>query len=518
MVGYGNPKKVIMIIIDSLNPVVLESCFAKGLTPALQFFRDRGFYHQDCVSVFPTMTPSCTSTIVTGTMPAQHQVPGFVWFNRREKRFINYGASMGAIWKIGLPRVIKDLLYNLNIEQLNRNIYTIYEILEEKGFTTASVNFYIFRGRNVFEAQIPWWIKLLTRSRLVGRLNGPKLLVIGDICRPVRLFKHANLGGPTGPFNKFGVNDEYSGLVASWLIKEGKQPDLMMVYFPDNDGYSHRHNPLETEESLVKADQQIQRILDAYPSWEAALEETVFMVAGDHSQSLINSDQEAFIDLRSILGKFRQAQLGKLIAINKEIAICPNERMAHIYIFKRIRRREFFKEVLNLLGKDKRIDQIMWKEGRKGNYTYYVMYGNYAELSFKRGGRYKDIYGAKWTFSGDLKIIDVSYQGDEILYGDYPDALNRIAGLLDSRYAGDVVITAKPGCEFSGEGTPLHPGCGSHGSLHRDDSCIPLLIAGSDRDIPNPRLLDFFPYLLDHFGVELPRYLKPVEDPVNTFF
>jgi len=517
MARSGNPKKVMVILIDSLNPTALKACFEKGLTPAMQFLKERGFFHWDCISVFPTMTPACTSTIATGTMPGKHQVPGFVWFNRREKRFINYGASFGAIWKIGLPRVVRDLLFNLNIQQLSRRVYTIYELLEERGLTTASINFYIFRGRNVFETRIPWWVKLLTRFQVIGRLTGPKLLVIGEIARPAKFFKEVEKTAPVGPFNKFGVNDEFSAMIAGWLVKEGKQPELMMVYLPDYDGFSHRHNPLTAFEGLIRADEQIQHILNSYPSWEAALDETVFIVTGDHSQSLINTEPESFINLRSILGKFRQAQLGKLMAIHKEIAICPNERMAHIYILKRLKRREIFEEVLTLLGKDKRIDQIMWKEGRKGPVTYHVMRGNYAHLVFKRGGQYKDIYGSRWTFTGDLKVVDASYRGDEIFFGEYPDAFNRIAGLLDARHAGDVVITAKPGCEFSGEEAPVHPGCGSHGSLHRDDSLVPLIIAGSPRDIKNPRLLDFVPYILEHFGVELPHYLQNVEEPVNPF-
>ncbi|HEX3032026.1 MAG TPA: alkaline phosphatase family protein, partial [Bacillota bacterium] len=114
------PKKVILTIIDSLNPVALESCFRQGLVPALQFLKERGQYYANCVSVFPTMTPTATSSIATGTMPDRHHVPGFVWFSRREKRFINYGTSFGAIWKIGIPNVIQDLLFNLNIKQLSR--------------------------------------------------------------------------------------------------------------------------------------------------------------------------------------------------------------------------------------------------------------------------------------------------------------------------------------------------------------------------------------------------------------
>ncbi|HEX3031418.1 MAG TPA: hypothetical protein VHS59_04150, partial [Bacillota bacterium] len=67
--------------------------------------------------------------------------------------------------------------------------------------------------------------------------------------------------------------------------------------------------------------------------------------------------------------------------------------------------------------------------------------------------------------------------------------------------------TAKPGCEFDGEGVPVHRGKGSHGSLHREDSCVPLLIAGTEQTLKRPRIIDFVPFILNHFGLDIPDYL-----------
>lgn len=504
------PKKVILIIIDSLNPQALESCFQRGLVPALHFLKERGQYYSRCVSVFPTMTPTATSSIVTGTGPDFHQVPGFVWFNRREKRFINYGASFKAIWKLGLPNVIEDLLFNLNIKQLSKKVRTIYEILEDRGWSTAAINFYIFRGRNVFETKIPFLMQMLTRFKLIGRLMGPKLLVLGELCRPARLFKDAKLWAPVGPFHRFGLNDEFSGIISSYLIKEGKQPDLMLIYLPDTDGYAHRHKPTEIEESLIKADRQVERILNAYSSWEQALEESVFMVAGDHSQSLVEGKEGSIIDLRANLSEFRQANLGKL-ALHKHIAICPNERMSYIYVLRwREHRRAAIKErIIELLQDDGRIDQIIWKEKHQG-LTKYMVIKDEACLWFSKGGTVEDEYGQSWHWEGDLSVVDgyVAEDPRRLCFRDYPDSFNRISSLMDCAQAGDVVCTAKPGYEFDGEGAPIHPGTGSHGSLHWQDSCVPLIIAGSEQKLDHPRIVDFVPFILNHFGVELPDYLK----------
>ncbi|MDA8212814.1 MAG: alkaline phosphatase family protein [Clostridia bacterium] len=506
----SRPKKVILTIIDSLNPQALESCFRRGLVPALQFLKEKGQYYSRCVSVFPTMTPTATSSIVTGTGPDFHQVPGFVWFSRREKRFINYGASFGAIWKLGLPTVIEDLLFNLNIKQLSKKVRTIYEILEDHGWSTAAINFYIFRGRNVFETKIPLLMQMLTRFKLIGRLMGPKLLVLGELCRPARLFKDAKLWAPVGPFYRFGVNDEFSGIISSYLIKEGKQPDLMLIYLPDTDSYAHRHKPTEIEESLIKADRQVERVLNAYSSWDKALEENVFLVAGDHSQSLVQGGEGSIIDLRALLAEFRQASLGRL-AIQKDIAICPNERMSYVYILRwREHRQAAIKQrVIELLREDRRIDQIMWKEKSSGLDKYVISRGD-SRLWFTRGGGGIDEYGQRWHWEGDLAAVDgyVEENSLKLVFRDYPDSFNRISSLLDCSQAGDVICTAKPGCEFDGEGAPIHPGTGSHGSLHWEDSCVPLIIAGTEQKLEQPRIVDFVPFILKHFGVKLPDYLK----------
>ena len=126
-------RRVILIIIDSLNPRALERATSRGLMPALEFLRGRGFFTDSCVSVFPTMTPTCAASIVTGATPADHQIPGFVWFNRDEKRIVNYGVSLTAVVKTGVYRVVQDLLFNLNRHQLSRKVRTLYEVIEGAG-------------------------------------------------------------------------------------------------------------------------------------------------------------------------------------------------------------------------------------------------------------------------------------------------------------------------------------------------------------------------------------------------
>jgi hypothetical protein len=67
---------------------------------------------------------------------------------------------------------------------------------------------------------------------------------------------------------------------------------------------------------------------------------------------------------------------------------------------------------------------------------------------------------------------------------DYPNPFERIAGALDARAAGDVWLTAQPGCEFEVRGQEPHVGGGSHGALHALDSLSPVVCAGGPMRLP----------------------------------
>ena len=492
-------KKVILTIIDSFHPQALQSCLQAGSVPAFSFLIERGFLRNNCISVFPTMTPTACSSIVTGSYPKDHQVPGFIWFNNKEKRIVNYGATLWAVLKTGVYQTVQDLLFNLNNQQLSKKTKTIFESLEEDGLSTAAINLFIYRGTNAFSIKVPWWFKLLTQFKIFEGLLGPKILFLGELCKPDKIFKDKDLDLPVGAFNKFGVNDEFSGIVSSQIIKEGLQPDFMLVYLPDTDYDAHRTNPRKVEKSLIKADYQVQRILKCFPSWDQAMEECVFIIVGDHAQNLINSDDDFAVDLPLMLTDFSQVKLGKRMFLKKDIAICPNERMAHIYIFKDKESNQ--NKIIERLKSDPRIDQIAWMEKLNNTSLYFVARGGESEktLEFWKGGPFKDAFGMSWGIKGDLSVVDAATRDGKLIYKDYPDALMRIAGILECEAAGQVILTSRPGYEIGGEAAPLHQGCGSHGSLYKEDSLVPLIIAGTDEFQGIKKITDITPTILDFF-------------------
>ncbi len=116
-------------------------------------------------------------------------------------------------------------------------------------------------------------------------------------------------------------------------------------------------------------------------------------------------------------------------------------------------------------------------------------------MRFRRGEGHVDARGNGFTVEGDTDLLPES---------EYPNALERIEGVLNCANAGDVVVSAALGYEFSDAGGGHHVGGGSHGSLHAADSLVPLITAGFDvrMELPvQPSITDLTPITLRHFGV-----------------
>jgi hypothetical protein len=59
-----------------------------------------------------------------------------------------------------------------------------------------------------------------------------------------------------------------------------------------------------------------------------------------------------------------------------------------------------------------------------------------------------------------------------------------------------MIVDAKPGYEFVEKNSPNHAGGAAHGSLHKVDSVVPLIIAGTDQAPKHQRLVDFKDWLI----------------------
>ncbi|AFM42590.1 putative AP superfamily protein [Desulfosporosinus acidiphilus SJ4] len=491
-------KKAILFVIDSLHPTVLGRILAEGNAPALSFLAEHGTYIERVISTFPTMTPVATSSMITGSGPHRHGVPGFIWYNESIRRIVDYGATWQNLLKIGPEKVIRNLLLNLNGEHLASDTPTLYETLEAAGFSTGNINLFMHRAAHTYTAKLPFFIALATGFKVRSEeVFGPSHLTLGQLVHPP--FSQRSSAYPRGPFHRFGFNDVYSGEIARQLVHDGSLPDFTVVYFPDNDKNSHHYGPLRTGPSLELADQQIASILDEFGSWDMALEKTAMIVTGDHAQSTVGLGPEYLIDLDQQLKMFKRLRPMETAEEGyHEIAVCPNERMAFIYLLHRSQ--DLLPSIVDILGKDARNAQISWKAGEN---KYSVLQGGTErQLYFSGEGSFTDVYGQSWSFEGDLSVVDAQVTGEHTIeFGKFPDAFMRLMSALEARKGDRVVVSAISGCEYYAEGAPIHPGGGSHGSLEEEDSTVPMIVTGMPLPVREPRIIDLYTMILEHFGV-----------------
>ena len=108
-------------------------------------------------------------------------------------------------------------------------------------------------------------------------------------------------------------------------------------------------------------------------------------------------------------------------------------------------------------------------------------------------------------FLEDGRIV-ARRDGDEdiALLDAYPDGRARAEGALRNPNAGEVIVSAAPGWEFSDLGGRNHLGGGSHGSLAASDSEVPMLTVGIGAE-PPASIIGIKALLLAHFGVAVAR-------------
>src|SRR4029077_19755205 len=100
--------------------------------PTLASLLELGRYGR-AVSVFPSLTPVCLSSLATGAFPDVHEIPHLVWYSRGERRLVEYGSSFGAVRAAGLGRALRDTVVNMNADHLGKRPVTLFEALEDAG-------------------------------------------------------------------------------------------------------------------------------------------------------------------------------------------------------------------------------------------------------------------------------------------------------------------------------------------------------------------------------------------------
>ncbi|SET54449.1 Predicted pyrophosphatase or phosphodiesterase, AlkP superfamily [Oceanobacillus limi] len=473
---------IILIIVDSLMDQPLQEAMKKGKAPAFKFLADNGHYYSDIISSYPTMSVSIDSTLLTGKYPDEHHIPGLVWFNTVENRLVNYGSAKEEIIKLGIKQVVEDHFYHLNHTHLNSQTKTIHEVLANNGLQSGSINALVYRGEEKNEINLS---KVLANFDVMPEsitVETPSIFSYGAFAQ----YSPKNKEN-TQIWERYGFNDQFASEELKHVINHNKLPAFSIVYFSDLDKAVHQDGPTNHINAIEKADKQLQQVLDMYDSWEEAIQSNVWMVMGDSGQAPVKMDkEESLISLHSILDpSYKIHKPAEPVQDDDQLVFALNERMAYVYNLDVALSLE---DIARKLQKDSRINFIAWKIDDQ---TTVIQNGKPNALTFQPKGNLRDQYGQTWAVNGDLSILDLNKNEDSIDYGDYPDALARLHSASESHKGEFVIIDAKPGYEFIGEGTPTHPGGGSHGSLHEEDSVVPVIVAGTDLTPGHNRIVDF---------------------------
>jgi hypothetical protein len=508
------PDKVLLIVIDAATPHAVCPAIRTGRLPVLQRLVERGAMHESSVSIFPSITPAATSTIATGAYPFEHGIAGASWYDSDRQEVAYYGDDFWVIAKEGFATFIEDFLLRLNGDRLRAP--TMFQMIEQTGREAACLNYLVFKGDRPHDARIPPALAAISAA-LSETLLGPSILALGDFVVP-RWRSGKKLEKKGGLLHRFGMDDASTGVMLCDLVRRGALPDFTIAYFADNDYLSHEVGPVAALTALDQIDRMLGEAFDAAGGMDRVLADTVVIVTSDHGHCDILPDgRRAVIRLDRLLANYRQAQLGRAWRAADELMICPNMRAAQIYV--RAPEPQSIEAIAGAVLQDPRVDQVMWRTRltRAGGEGYTVS-THRGRLEFARAAAATsatgtDVFGGAWVWSGDACALAVEQDGRTILFSDYPNAFERIAGALDLDKSGEIWVTAKAGCEFEVPGGEAHVGGASHGALHKLDSLSPVIVAGGTTRHRLPRhmrLVDIAPLCMQVLGIPM-RY--KVGDP-----
>jgi Type I phosphodiesterase / nucleotide pyrophosphatase len=489
------PPKLVLCVIDAMAPAMLEQAVAAGVAPVLQTLIERGRYVPDCVAAFPSVTPVCAASIVTGVAQDAHRVPGMNWYLREEHRYVEYGSSFRSSQRFGISRQLTDTVYNMNRAHLSHETPTVFESLDDAEVRTAGTTYLMYRGRYRHEPQRDTTLTRVASTLIRHPVMGPRELFYADIFASRKTGCRSGLGMP-------GVRDRHSGCVSSYMV-EHDLFDFLLLSLPDNDWHSHKRGPDAQLQSIAQADLQLARVCEAGGGIDEFLAEHAVIAMADHSQAAVTDTialQDELAEL-GVLGPSRNAD-----GEDAHIAVCPSQRAAMVYALHEPERDAMRASVVAIALAIEGVEHVMWlaRDAHDAPSEGIVSSPEHGELRFRPGGELEDLRGARWSVDGPLATIGASVEDGRLLTPSYPDVLARVWSALTCPSSGEVLLSAAPGYEFLDWGRQAHVGGGSHGSLHASDSLGALVMYGVEQPQPEPAqwaIRDVAPLVLGHFGL-----------------
>jgi hypothetical protein len=495
--------KVLLVVIDAASPRVMCPAVQTGRLPNLKRLADAGEMHQESVTIFPSITPAATTSIITGAYPRDHGIAGASWFDDNRGEIAYYGDDFWVIAREGFGHFLQDFLVHLNGDRLTAP--TLFETVERAGKRAACLNYLVHRGLVTHTVNVPWLLALLPGVPLTETVLGPQMLCLGDFVDDRPKERRQKTKG-TGLLHRFGMDDAGTAALLEDMAGARTMPDFTVAYFADNDYRSHEVGPVAALPVIDRVDEALGRMFDAAGGFDRFMADTCVIVTSDHGHCEILADRDAaVIELHHVLEDFRQAELARPWRECDEIMICPNMRAAQIYLRQPIATQ--VEKVAHASLRDGRVDLAVWKAERSGRTQPYHAIGERGQLTFWRGtggdAAAQDPWGNVWSWRGEIDVLQMQRDGGSVASAEYPNAFERLAGVLDLEKSGEIWVNARPGCEFEVPGGKAHCGGGSHGGLHALESLSPVIAANMPVALPKQmRSIDLAPLIRQVLGIE----------------
>jgi len=480
------PKAAVLLFVDGLGQAQLDRHLAAGNCPNIdKYLIRRGTRIKYAFSTLPSITYANTTTFLTGLAPGHHGIVGNRWFDRYRLLYEDYAyikTYRNADTELAVP--------------------TIYDLLAER-FTT-SIQCAVRRGvthtiDNWATSGINWFFGWYTN---VDKLTAMRFELISDIANRV-----------------------------------GRWPGFVHAYFPALDETGHRFG-LDCPRyaaAVRNVDAQIGRICDGLQQ-AGLLERTYLVLVSDHG--FITTGTRRWIDPTAWLQGWHHLRVHEGLYLHDRYydraayfagidAVVARDgcRKAAIYLCGPNGWHEpADPELLDRLVKplppnatDQ--DQPIWRlEGLA--LTAYHPQPNLVRIVNARG-----VATIRRTWPGPTALYSyMPEHGDPLGYMDdpaiaafvrtgphtsrqwlaatattrIPDFVGQIVEMFDSPRAGDLVLFAQPGWDFSPQDLA------GHGSIFADEMRVTMIFAGpgipAGKSLDYARTTDIMPTLVELLG------------------
>ena len=481
-------KRALVLFADGVRTEVFDAMLDAGQLPNIQrYIVDRGVRARHAVTVVPSITYAATASINTGRYPGHHQIMGNKWFDRTSGQY-------------------QDYMYIRTYQEINRDLRapTIYEILGDRYSVTIQVANYLGATRpieNWMSSGINWFFRRILE---VDRLIAVRFELIAECARTT-----------------------------------GTWPDYILAYFPAIDEIGHRYgsDSPQYRQALANLDVQVGRICRGLER-NGLLEGYYIFLVSDHGhvpadrlnswsvEKFLKNDLGIRVVDKMFLEKGNTCERHAYLNDKCDLVLINGgSRRAHLHLrtdehwFHEPTPQETQEFLAHradpapvcrgmtlhqTLAKQTPVRLVAVKAGPDRVEVLHRDARGLIERELRDGvKRYRYTPTAGDPLSYDephvKSLLDGQFHESRqwlaaSCRSEFPDFVPQVVEMFDSGRAGQIVIFADRGWDFS----PID--LGGHGSAIRDDMIVPFFVAGPDiphGEILTARLVDLVPTVLD---------------------